>query len=344
MFTGAGISTSAGIPDFRGPEGAWTLAATGGKRTKPTTSTIKAIPTPSHMSLVGLFNSGYAKFLISQNTDGLHRKSGVLPHQVCNIQNIKVIWNQIAELHGNSNLEICRKCGKHYMRDFNVSGHILGLDNHMTGRRCAKSGCGGYLCTYIISTQRVFISLTPFLQHKHIYDMPYWLIIQSIGDFVERKSIAYSELSNVYHLHIMNSSFLIFPRRFHHQLWRKFTRETSYRRLRKCGESWSLSCTRLEFNCRSSCGHAQNCCPSWKISDMQSPENSVRFRRCSENLFQDRCVYEESDELSGIDYSWMEIAKKIIGNQHLSGNNFSTTLAFLRDIILGIRLCCKQKT
>jgi len=58
VFTGAGISTSAGIPDFRGPEGAWTLAAQGKRRTSPTVDVLKAIPTSTHMSLVDLQNKG----------------------------------------------------------------------------------------------------------------------------------------------------------------------------------------------------------------------------------------------------------------------------------------------
>ena len=40
-------------------------------------SKLKAIPTKTHMSLVKLIDSGKLKFLISQNTDGLHRKSGI---------------------------------------------------------------------------------------------------------------------------------------------------------------------------------------------------------------------------------------------------------------------------
>ena len=79
VFTGAGVSTSAGIPDFRGPEGAWTLRAQGRARTGKAVSTLKAIPTLTHMALVELQNRGILKCLVSQNCDGLHRRSGILP-------------------------------------------------------------------------------------------------------------------------------------------------------------------------------------------------------------------------------------------------------------------------
>eukprot|EP01084_Bolivina_argentea_P038661 71498_1 len=57
------------------------------------------------MALVALARAGYLKHLISQNTDGLHRRSG-FPIE------------QLSELHGNSTLELCPLCDKAYMRDF----------------------------------------------------------------------------------------------------------------------------------------------------------------------------------------------------------------------------------
>jgi NAD-dependent SIR2 family protein deacetylase len=86
FFTGAGISTSTGIGDFRSGVntvletgmGAWTRRAeaekgnmaAANKAPRRTQSTLKAIPSPSHMAIVQLLNQGLAKHLISQNTDG----------------------------------------------------------------------------------------------------------------------------------------------------------------------------------------------------------------------------------------------------------------------------------
>ncbi|KAI0202923.1 NAD-dependent deacetylase sirtuin-7 [Astrocystis sublimbata] len=136
VCTGAGVSTSAGIADFRGPNGVWTLRAQG-KQAHNKKNTLQAIPTPTHMAIVELQNRGILTHVISQNCDGLHRRSGVLP-------------DRISELHGNSNREYCRDCGKEYLRDFRaVSTYETSIHDHRTGRRCAL--CNGALLDTIIN-------------------------------------------------------------------------------------------------------------------------------------------------------------------------------------------------
>lgn len=146
-FTGAGISTAAGVADFRsgvntvletGP-GVWEKGAQKLTNFEPKLKVemAKAYPTKCHMSLVKLMQQGLLKFLISQNVDGLHRKSGIPPEK-------------IAELHGNTNLEVCSKCGKGYMRDYRTRTAKT-VHNHMTGRICEIPDCKGKLKDSIIN-------------------------------------------------------------------------------------------------------------------------------------------------------------------------------------------------
>jgi len=96
VFTGAGISTESGLPDFRGPDGVWTRQERGlPPKPRPFSS---AEPNAGHMAIVELQKLGKLGFLISQNIDNLHLRSGIRPEL-------------LAELHGNIAKLRCNRCG-----------------------------------------------------------------------------------------------------------------------------------------------------------------------------------------------------------------------------------------
>ncbi|KAK2139453.1 hypothetical protein LSH36_1777g00001 [Paralvinella palmiformis] len=155
MFTGAGISTSAGIGDFRGKAGKWTERDRermhGASKNKRSQGFVyeQLRPTYTHEAIYKLLQLGYIKYIISQNTDSLHRLSGV-PR------------DKISELHGNSFHEKCEKCGARYERPYamRLSKKNSFLQpricvhchfNHRTGRRCERKGCDGLLINTIIN-------------------------------------------------------------------------------------------------------------------------------------------------------------------------------------------------
>lgn len=97
VFTGAGISTESGLPDFRGTDGFWTRQEKG--LPPPSGADWLGVqPNPAHLAIVELQNTGRLQFLISQNVDNLHLKSGIRP-------------DLLAELHGNIFKVQCRGCG-----------------------------------------------------------------------------------------------------------------------------------------------------------------------------------------------------------------------------------------
>jgi len=95
VFTGAGISTESGLPDFRGPDGIWTRQATGLPAKRRLLDSAK--PNSGHTAIVELQNLGKLKFLISQNVDNLHLQSGIHP-------------DLLEEMHGNITKLRCTRC------------------------------------------------------------------------------------------------------------------------------------------------------------------------------------------------------------------------------------------
>jgi NAD-dependent deacetylase len=118
IFTGAGISTESGIPDFRGPKGLWTrfdqddftidkfLANPEIRRKqwyifREGLLSDKASPNAAHIAVAELHRMGRLDCVITQNIDNLHQKAGVPDEKVF-------------ELHGNMKWAICLDCGRRF--------------------------------------------------------------------------------------------------------------------------------------------------------------------------------------------------------------------------------------
>jgi NAD-dependent deacetylase len=118
VFTGAGISTESGIPDFRSPGGIWDrfdpddfnidkfLSNPESRRKqwyilREGLLTDKAVPNAAHVAIAELYRLGRLDCVITQNIDNLHEKAGVP-------------GDKIFELHGNMQWVICLDCGRRY--------------------------------------------------------------------------------------------------------------------------------------------------------------------------------------------------------------------------------------
>jgi NAD-dependent SIR2 family protein deacetylase len=141
-FTGAGISTDSGIPDFRGPNGVWTRRDAGLPAPLWRVPPGQVEPNASHLSLVELQRLGKLQFLITQNTDNLHRRSGIRP----------VL---LAELHGNGQLMRCLRCDRLYTRqevgwDTRRWGPGYRTQRPIPGQP-ACAACGGRLISSVVN-------------------------------------------------------------------------------------------------------------------------------------------------------------------------------------------------
>jgi len=163
VFTGAGVSTASGIPDYCGTSGIDTVQS----MTKITDDAeekkddesdedegvdyTELQPTKTHCAITKLHKLGLIKYVITQNCDNLHVKSG-LPRTA------------ISDLHGNVFVEYCEKCRKEYVRKYSVDAYSTDCYdekwweecpscrfNHYTGRKCTKKKCRGKLRDTIVN-------------------------------------------------------------------------------------------------------------------------------------------------------------------------------------------------
>lgn len=146
IFTGAGISTGSGIPDFRGPQGVWKrrqpvyfdeFLADEAKRVEHWDYKLEgweafreAQPNAAHRALVELEKDGRLLLLVTQNIDGLHHRAGS---------------QKVVELHGTNRLVECLSCGR-------TSEPGWAFEAFRQTRRCPRCpDCGGLCKTATIS-------------------------------------------------------------------------------------------------------------------------------------------------------------------------------------------------
>ena len=148
VFTGAGLSTEPGIPDFRSPGGIWSrhkpiefndfLASEDARRSAWKLKFMmdedmrQASPNHGHLAIAEWVRKGTVSHVITQNVDGLHQKSGVPDAQVI-------------ELHGNTTYAHCLSCFARYELA------LIQADFEKNGTLPVCSQCGGLVKTATIS-------------------------------------------------------------------------------------------------------------------------------------------------------------------------------------------------
>lgn len=146
-FTGAGISTECGIPDFRSPGGIWTrmqpipfdeFVASAQMRDESwrrrfamDTHFSAARPGRGHLAIASLYRSGKVPAVITQNIDNLHQASGIAQ-------------DDVVELHGNTTYATCLDCARRYELDWVKTR----FESEGSAPDC---GCGGHIKTATVS-------------------------------------------------------------------------------------------------------------------------------------------------------------------------------------------------
>ena len=141
VFTGAGVSTESGIPDFRSADGIWSkydpedftiqkfLSDKNARKmhwnllTDGDLSMFKAVPNPAHNAITELTKTGKLYGVVTQNVDGLHQKAG-LPEEM------------VFQLHGDLSHAKCLDCGSRFPMQ-TVAGWISDSVEEPVCKKCS---------------------------------------------------------------------------------------------------------------------------------------------------------------------------------------------------------------
>jgi NAD-dependent deacetylase len=148
-FTGAGISTECGIPDFRSPGGIWTKMApipfdaflanremrdeSWRRRFAMQDQFGNAVPGRGHLALAALYKAGKVPGVVTQNIDNLHQASGIAP-------------DDVVELHGNTTYASCLDCAARYELEW-----VRACFDAAGGCAPDCPACGGFIKTATVS-------------------------------------------------------------------------------------------------------------------------------------------------------------------------------------------------
>lgn len=177
VFSGAGISTAAGIGDYRGPTGKWTMQdlQVSDDDEDHGVDYENLRPTYTHEAIALLVKMGLIKYVISQNCDGLHALSGVPA-------------DCLSSLHGDVFVERCATCGHRYQRR-----HYVCYDAELTDEELTCATCGLSHHTLRKCTTKLGSSSKTDKKKKKVCNGPLLDTIINFGDNLEEPVLLAAE-------------------------------------------------------------------------------------------------------------------------------------------------------
>eukprot|EP01063_Lacrimia_lanifica_P005929 TRINITY_DN13577_c0_g1_i1.p2 TRINITY_DN13577_c0_g1~~TRINITY_DN13577_c0_g1_i1.p2 ORF type:complete len:342 (+),score=109.97 TRINITY_DN13577_c0_g1_i1:76-1026(+) len=170
VYTGAGVSTSAGLPDYRGPDGVWTKAARGEQVDPSGFDVVAVAPTPTHKWIAEAVRRGAVKYVMTTNVDNLHVRSGLTrrigPRST---RDAAAAAGEVtlSELHGNYCVVECAACDVLAFTDTPVPTYRPNpLDHTLPDDPC--SDCGQPRRDVIVSFHSTFEDV-PSMEQEHDY-------------------------------------------------------------------------------------------------------------------------------------------------------------------------------